>query len=470
MTAITDILNVRPPKVYKSKLDPVECSNPELIAGVEIETEKCSTDDLGYSAILEKIWQVKTDGSLRGRNNGQNAAGNAYEFISKPAPLKILIPELELFFKTTKFKDDNFTDRCSIHVHTNITDLTVHQIGTLFLTYSVVEDLIFKFINTYRVAEPRGKYRDTNIYCVPWNQCRMNFDIMSKMFEDAEYAFKQWQKYTALNILPTRTIGSVEWRHMHGTADMEKLRVWLNMIGRIYKYSTDTSFEDAVKIIKNLNDNSAYQQYFTSVFGNYLEYTPEAAKALESGVVYAKYSMFHLKDYTVQKPDRTKVKAFLDDVEVGVGIEPQNPFLRPAAIPNPDPAGGVQIARREAARREPQRARDGALGAGVAAGVIAAQDRVRQAEIDARALSAGLTYPLRKGVIVTRDGALPRWGIQDALGRMRFSDGTAVPMGSVFDPAAGVVQYVQGLSALFWKPVRADWRPDWVGVAEQGGF
>lgn len=463
MTAITDILNCKPPKVYKSKLAEVLCANPELILGLELEIEGCPHDELAYAGALEKIWQVKTDGSLRGRNNGQDVVGNAYEFISKPAPLKVLIPELKTFFDTTKFKEENFTDRCSVHVHSNITDLTVHQIGTLFLTYSVVEDMLFRFINHYRVENPRGAYRDTNIYCVPWNQCRLNYDIMNRMFQDGEYAFRNWQKYTALNILPSRTLGTVEWRHMHGTADMVKLELWLNLIGRIFKYATETEFEAAVETIKKLNDNSAYQQYFVSVFGNYLPYTPELAKDLESGVVYAKYSMFNLKDYKVKvKEKKDPLKMYAEEM-AGIRLEdflPQQPAAAQAveaqanwAPPPPEFQGNML-------RRGPV----AAAGAGNVRRVARRDMEVvirqqEEAALRDMALSADMQYPLTRGLI-NPPNRLGRWGVRDARGTLRYSDGITPPAGYTFEVGDAIPRFVKGLGSNFWTYCDANWRPD----------
>lgn len=477
MTVITDILPVRAPKVYKSKSDPVVCSNPDLILGLELEIEGCPRDTLWYQTNLEKLWEVKTDGSLRGLNNGNNNVdGNAFEFISKPSQLKILIPELKTFFDTTKFKEENFSDRCSVHVHSNITNLTVHQVGTLFLTYSVVEDVLFKFINYFRVENPRGAYRDTNIYCVPWNQCRLTYDMMNKIFADAEYAFRNWQKYTALNILPSRTLGTVEWRHMHGTADMEKLTRWLNIIGRIFKYAVETPFEDAVETIKRLNDNSAYQQYFTSVFGDYLPYTPEYAKKLESGVVLAKYAMFNLKDYTVKVKEKPATKSLYDyanDVQAMGAIVEDLAGLAPGgfiagldrqqmqnAVPQPAPARAEVRIPDRAGVVEPQRIR-----------VAARAGRVAQ-EQDRR-LVRGLVYPLLRGMLSNNILIEPaRWGIRDAVGNLRFSDGTRVPPGYVFTQADRAGRYVQGLGANFWNVVGIDWRPGNAPVAaeDEGEF
>lgn len=465
---ITEVLPVKEPKPYKSKHLPLPCANPDLIMGLELEVERCDKTMEVYQQELSKLWDVKTDGSLRGRNNGHGGGivGNAFEFISKPAELKILIPELKEFFGKTKFSDENYSDRCSVHVHTNITNLTVHQVGTLFLTYSVVEDVLFKFVNHYKVLDPRGKYRDTNIYCVPWNQCRYNANMMQKMFSDVDYTFKQWQKYTALNILPSRTLGTVEWRHLHGTADMEKLELWLNLIGSIFKYSTSVSFEEAMGVIKTLNDNSAYQQYFNNVFGQYLPYTPDIAKELEAGVVNAKYSLLSLKDLTVKAKkslaERIEAGQDFDEMVADMEEDAPGPFRIP---PEPPPLQGfppLQAAVRDNQVRVPPRPVRQPRPENIVRGEIEQrqQEIARiQRGLDAAAhrLAAGLTYPLQRGFIV-RNG-LQEWGVKDRLGIMRYHNGLNVLPNTVWEEADLQPRYVKGLGHLFWEFVTRDYRP-----------
>lgn len=307
---IREILGLKPPVEYRPKdQESAVCSNPNQLVGVEIETENIPTAHgaVWFEKNLRPIWMVKEDGSLR---------GHAYEFISKPAGIGILIPELAQFFKTTKYTDErNYTDRCSVHVHTNVQDFTPHQLATLCLVYSVVEEVLFEFVNHFKVDDPKGKWRDTNLYCVPWNQCRMNHNIVTNMFSDINYTFRNWQKYTALNLIPVRGLGTVEWRHMHGTADMDKLTLWLNLIGCVMKYAKERPFEDVVKTIKTLNDTSAYRQFFTDTLGEYLTYDNKFELALSQGVVNAKYSMIGLKDFKFKAPSK---KASALDMEARV--------------------------------------------------------------------------------------------------------------------------------------------------------
>jgi hypothetical protein len=489
MSTVREIIGMKEAKPFKSKLTPATCCNPDQLVGLEIETEGCQQTMEWYMVTLGKLWETKTDGSLRGINNGQVYPGNAFEFISKPAGIGVTLAELVEFWKSTGFTNANYSDRCSIHVHTNVQDMTPEQVATLCLVYSVVEEVLFEFINHYGVTEV-SKYRDTGVYCVPWNQCRMNHQMVTNMFADLDYSFRNWQKYTALNIIPARTLGTVEWRHMHGTANMDKITKWLNIIGSILLYAKTREFSEVVKILTALNDNSAYRQFYTDVLQDYLPYEDKYAAAISSGVVNAKYALIGLKaDYKVNiKPKAAKAsmyeQAFEDlrreagqvraadvnaagagaipaqwaqvaqvDVEVplrgGNGELPRrNPFLEPRV-------GGVEAVVTQAVNplRADRLETDG-------------ERIIRQArERRENAFYLNATYPLETGTlnrIANRArGVRPRVdrGLRDAAGRLYWFNGEREPNQTTFrgdTPLAPT--YVAGVGASYWQIVDEAYR------------
>jgi hypothetical protein len=315
---VAKIFGLNLPTLVMSKLAALEATNGTLICGAELEIENTPYGDRWYRDNINRgVWQVERDGSLRPQDN-------SFEFISMPMVLGSLLAEMEAFFNKTKFTmENNYSDRTSVHLHTNVTDYTQEQLATLALTYTVVEDVLFRFVNHYNAPTPDGYSRDTNLYCIPWNQCRMNFGLVNKLFANPGGALKNWQKYTALNLLPVISQGTVEWRHMHGTNDMDKLRKWFDMIGSIMLFAKTADFNDVVKTVYVLNDTSAYQQFFNGVFQGTLPYTEDYQVALAEGVINAKYSLVSwekLKGKADPKKDNTWT--FLEaTVPVGLDIE-----------------------------------------------------------------------------------------------------------------------------------------------------
>lgn len=476
---IKDILGVKEPVVFKSKKVPVQCAAPDQIVGLEIETENVGYG-VDYTALINKLWQVKEDGSLRGR---------AYEFVSLPCPIGQLIPELEEFWAKTRFTEENYTDRCSIHVHTNITDMTTPQVTSLFLVYSVVEDVLFEFVNHHKAKNDYGYSRDTNLYCVPWSQCRMNHSLAQNMFMDASFAFKAWQKYTALNILPARSIGTLEWRHMHGTADMEKITKWLNLIGSIMRYAKQNEFEAVVKIIKELNDTSAYRQFYGDVLGGYLPFDPKYEVAMAQGVVNAKYSLIGLgKEKVVKKhnlADEIFNQIYGDRWEVAEDApEEVQAWVDPQVRAVPAGAAGIARGMNQAEADPLNRLRrvlradvhvqgdlpQDAPAAPVVDNLAGAADRLRQninEQEDIR-LAHGhrmALYPLTKGQFQSdpdNPASLRQWGARDRMGRVftqrNGQQVTAAQAGTFV--ASEPVQYVRGFGRHFWHNVNRNYRPD----------
>jgi hypothetical protein len=340
----------------------------------------------------------------------------------------------------------------------------------------VVEDVLFEFVNHYRVADKRGKYRDTNLYCVPWSQCRMNLRMVRSILANVNLQAAGWQKYTALNLKPIRSIGTVEWRHLHGSADTAKITTWLNLIGSIMKYASAKDFEEVAEVVKKLNDNSAYRSFFNDVLGWYLPFEQSYEVALADGVVNAKYSLIGLKEKLTKEEEQAKAAAVENDWNDGpeppeeeeeeeeeqAGLVP--PINRPAGDPirRRRPAPGFAEALRnaqfggvyQAAPREPAPVRE-------------APRRNERAARAAGAAAPGHIYPLKQGTLYVRNVRgldQPILGFKDAFGRYFLSDGRRQMTVVRFEDTG---TYVKGPGLAFWELCDADWRP--VVIAQQAG-
>lgn len=280
------------PNPYKIADVATTGSNPNLLLGCELEIERCPYNGGTYEEILKGLgWNITTDNSLRGDNiqragTAGEIAGHAYEFVSEPMQQSTLLHSLREFFRKTEFSARNYTDRTSVHIHVNCLDLTYDQLSSVALLYTVVEEVLFKFV---------GNNRENNIYCIPWYMCRLNYDIVAKMEANSIDTIRRWQKYTALNLLPIHSQGTVEFRHMHGTADIDKLTTWINLIGSIFAYATATELTALINEIKELNSTSEYDVFFHKVLGGYLEYNDDYRASLEAGVIVAKYGLINWK-------------------------------------------------------------------------------------------------------------------------------------------------------------------------------
>lgn len=279
---ISQMFGTRTPKPWAStKVVALENPSPHLLYGVELEIENCNEDwnTAGF--------KVVTDGSLR--NGG-------LEFVSSPMTYSNMAYALETFFnknKPVEIKDDhhnttddsNYSDRTSIHVHTNVNDLTLKQLMGLCLIYEVFEKLLFTYI---------GNDRDKNIFCVPWSETTLTYSALPELIGvNGAGVIKNWEKYTALNLIPVSTQGSIEWRHMHGTADLQFILTWLRLIGHIYKYIQNTDIEEIKSNFLGMNTTSAYDHLLDRVFSYDADKlrTHNYRFMLEEGVLEMKYAM-----------------------------------------------------------------------------------------------------------------------------------------------------------------------------------
>ena len=204
ITAIFDLPRMTPYVPKFAQQSAIWNIPSEEVIGIEVEAE-----NVQHVSGLNDVWQVTEDGSLR--NSGR-------EFITHPVAAKFAPNALENLLNNRSFC---FSPRTSVHVHLNCMDIANNQVIDILLLYCLYEKALFRFV---------GKGRQKNIYCVPITECNLLANI-------ERFGVKApWEKYTALNLLPLREHGTIEFRHMHGTTDVRKLSIWIDLITRLKEY------------------------------------------------------------------------------------------------------------------------------------------------------------------------------------------------------------------------------------------
>ena len=276
---IRDCFRVRPPTRINSELaegifsaqnispsHPYPFEDHKSLIGIEVEVENVLKVDPN---VLLAVWQMVPDHSLR--NNGQ-------EFKTLPIPLGYAQHALDLLFKGLN-PDVDFSVRTSIHVHQDVRGLELGELLTLLFTYICFEPLLFKFA---------GNSRKTSIYCVPLGQTTL-FDQFTekKRFANALKAVNTWwPKYSALNLQPVASFGTVEYRHLPGTNNIGKILIWLDLLSRIKVWAYKNSLDSVMARISDLNTNSQYASLLNDVFGSAAQFLDDSdlLHDMESGV------------------------------------------------------------------------------------------------------------------------------------------------------------------------------------------
>jgi hypothetical protein len=172
-------------------------------------------------------WEVTEDHSLR--NSG-------FEYVSKiPLDYQNSVEAFQSLHTSIVYnKKEAFSPRTSTHVHVNVSDLPTSKIRNILLGYVLLEEVFFDFI---------GETRANNIYCVPLYYTNLT-STYSKPFE---HVLGAWHKYTAFNLKPVCTLGTVEFRHLEGTSDLYRYSRWLSFLRSLRECAADVDvFEEGV--------------------------------------------------------------------------------------------------------------------------------------------------------------------------------------------------------------------------------
>jgi hypothetical protein len=274
MTTIADIFKFKVVPYTNNKAVPVVCPDPSLLYGLELEIEGIPVDP---TELYVGGMYGDADNSLRNVRGGRG-----WEFITKPATFSIVNTILTNFFGKAHLTEDNYSERCSVHVHCNVLDMTPEQIQSLCLLYQAFEPVLYTFA---------GGDRDKNIFCVPWSQTQITYRLLDTLCDGNIPTLRNWQKYTGLNLIPITTQGTVEFRHLPGTCDQVKIMQWLSLIGCLFKAAKTLTITDIEQILTSVNTTSEYHKLVSTVFSawSYLVTQPQYESLIEDGIIDVKY-------------------------------------------------------------------------------------------------------------------------------------------------------------------------------------
>jgi hypothetical protein len=177
------------------------------------------------------------------------------EFISKPLFGKDIFTALDNLEAALAGRF-SVSERCGLHIHLDVTGLSVRELINLTVIVVLLEDSLFRYVSPERRE---------NIYCLPLH---VTEDIVlwynNIKYEDntdvLHNAISSTNKYSAFNILPILKQGSVEFRHHHGTASKEDIINWIGIIQSMLLLAIE---RDATSII-----NLPYYEMVDAVFSN----------------------------------------------------------------------------------------------------------------------------------------------------------------------------------------------------------
>jgi hypothetical protein len=215
------------------------------LVGIEIETESLRPYD--YPNL--KYWTCHEDRSLRNYgveyvlSHPLNPDGKAYIEA---------MTEFEALAKTTKFIDSQYA---GLHVHINMSNVSLVHLMNFISLYCIFEKTLTKYC---------GPDRDGNLFCLKTSDAETsfyNYVALTEAIEDGtgnsfiQRLSADRLKYSGLNIVPLRHLGSVEVRTHYGTTDRAVIERWVRILMAIYNQAG--ALKSPVEVVNLFRDNYA---------------------------------------------------------------------------------------------------------------------------------------------------------------------------------------------------------------------
>lgn len=208
--------------------------------GLEVELENTDRHDMKVHEGLMKWWKATNDGSLK-------VAGTEL-VLRRPLSgqeLEDSLSELERYFQTEAGKRCTAGARTSIHLHLDILDMTRQEFYRLLLLYSIFETSLYKLV---------GPSRWDNNNCLPVAGTHpfveavnaLKGKVRDRVREDLINYSSESGKYCGLNLsslfassqeVPLADRGSLEFRMHEGTCDVDKVRLWVDVVQRMKSFA-----------------------------------------------------------------------------------------------------------------------------------------------------------------------------------------------------------------------------------------
>lgn len=208
--------------------------------GIEIETEG---ENIRY--VDSEVWKTEEDGSLRPRGGYPNRCA---EFVLRtPIPYGAVADALNQLKQEQVDAVFDMSYRTSVHVHMNTLEMEEEQLYSLIYLYYIFENALVRFCGEDRVG---------NRFCLRIQDADTILDLVNTLFTKGLGVFtrsfgENEIRYSALNLASLYKYGSVEFRSMRGTVDMDTIHSWVSMLEKLRlaseKYSVNQIYTKLVK-------------------------------------------------------------------------------------------------------------------------------------------------------------------------------------------------------------------------------
>jgi hypothetical protein len=156
--------------------------------------------------------------------------------------------------------------RCGIHVHVDVRDLEVPQLAGMSIIYAIMEPFLYKWV---------GDSRENSHFCIPLYKAddalHRTCNLIKCAHNDSVYggtrAFSQadaYLRYCGYNLQALAKFGTVEFRHLRTTTNLQRIEDWINMLLSVKAsaYKLPESDGSVITLIEDMDVISALRYIF----------------------------------------------------------------------------------------------------------------------------------------------------------------------------------------------------------------
>lgn len=275
--------------------------------GIEIECE-----GKNLRVVEGKYWNTESDGSLRG-----HFPDTAAEYVlKKPINIKEVVPALEELQAELKNAKLDFSYRTSVHVHVNVQDLTNDELMNFMYVYMLLEEPMVNFC---------GRERKGNRFCLRISDAEGFMFSLNEVFRkgvgEAIRLPENDIRYSSMNIASIHKYGSVEFRAMRGTMDVETINIWCNALISLREFSK--RFKEPKDIVRAFLDHDP-KDFMKEALGEYYNHFtyPRMVKEVQRSYSLSLDLPFVFKTYKEpEKPEMGDLEQAWWDLKLRWNIE-----------------------------------------------------------------------------------------------------------------------------------------------------
>lgn len=204
--------------------------------GIEVEVEGKNLP------ITEKYWRMEEDGSLRGESK---------EYVLE-RPMSLAHARLALKYLGVMYnKYESVVHdsvRAGVHVHVNVQKLNIIELYNFMTVYIILENMLTKYC---------GESREGNLFCLRTGDAEYLLHQLSEVARSRRFRALVTDdlRYASMNVKALGTYGSLEFRAMRGTRDLDAIYVWAEVLLNLREVAK--TFQSPCEVVANFSEGSA---------------------------------------------------------------------------------------------------------------------------------------------------------------------------------------------------------------------